>query len=479
MAKGLPGIVWPPLNALGPAGIRELLSHFEDSQWLTPEALQARQFRQLGVLVEHARATVPFYRRRLAGTGVEPGGLDMEAWLAIPTLKRRELQEEGEALSSRRPLAKHGRASTVTTSGSTGMPVTVHRSALSGTFWHAVTARDHLWHGRDVGTKLAAIRVTENPKAHAPAGAHGRGWGRAARTLGPPGPVALIDIGRPVPQQLDWLRHEDPDYLITYPSNLAALLRESRAEGTRLVRLRQAMTISEALSPGLREACREVWGVEIADTYSNQEHGALALQCPEHTHYHVQSEAVLLEVLDEGGRPCGPGEVGRVVITPLHAFAMPLIRYEVGDYAEVGPLRPGPAGHRPGARAGAELPARTLGRGLLAQGGRDVLPPHRSDRAIPGRADELRARRDHLRRRAPADGRGGRRDPPQVPRPDRLSLRSRFPLRRGDPAQPRRQVRGRDLRDRGRSGELVVRPTQAWDRAYACSTARVGTNPNP
>jgi phenylacetate-CoA ligase len=337
MAKGLPGIVWPPLNALGPAGIRELLSHFEDSQWLTPEALQARQFRQLGVLVEHARATVPFYRRRLAGTGVEPGGLDMEAWLAIPTLKRRELQEEGEALSSRRPLAKHGRASTVTTSGSTGMPVTVHRSALSGTFWHAVTARDHLWHGRDVGTKLAAIRVTENPKAHAPAGAHGRGWGRAARTLGPPGPVALIDIGRPVPQQLDWLRHEDPDYLITYPSNLAALLRESRAEGTRLVRLRQAMTISEALSPGLREACREVWGVEIADTYSNQEHGALALQCPDHTHYHVQSEAVLLEVLDEGGRPCGPGEVGRVVITPLHAFAMPLIRYEVGDYAEVGP----------------------------------------------------------------------------------------------------------------------------------------------
>ena len=216
------------------------------------------------------------------------------------------------------------------------MPVTVHRSQVSGTFWYALTARDHLWHGRDVRCKLAVIRVNENPRAHAPAGLHGRGWGPAARVLGPPGPAALIDIGRPVPRQLDWLRHEDPHYLLTFTSNLAALLRESRTQGIRLPRLRQVMTMSETLPPDLRDVCREVWGVEIADVYSNQEHGPLALQCPEHPHYHVQSEAVVFEVLDENDRPCAPGEVGRVVITPLHNFTMPLIRYEVGDYAEVG-----------------------------------------------------------------------------------------------------------------------------------------------
>lgn len=41
-------------------------------------------------------------------------------------------------------------------------------------------------------------------------------------------------------------------------------------------------------------------------------------------------------MLDEDGRPCRPGETGRVVLTTLHNFAMPLIRYEIGDYAEVG-----------------------------------------------------------------------------------------------------------------------------------------------
>jgi phenylacetate-CoA ligase len=45
---------------------------------------------------------------------------------------------------------------------------------------------------------------------------------------------------------------------------------------------------------------------------------------------------VLVEVLGDDDEPCAPGEVGRVVVTALHNFATPLIRYEIGDYAEVG-----------------------------------------------------------------------------------------------------------------------------------------------
>jgi phenylacetate-CoA ligase len=74
--------------------------------------------------------------------------------------------------------------------------------------------------------------------------------------------------------------------------------------------------------------------------YSAEEMGYMALQCPEHEHYHVQSENVLLEVLRDDGAPCGPGETGRVVVTPLHNFAMPLFRYANGDHAEVGPPCP-------------------------------------------------------------------------------------------------------------------------------------------
>jgi phenylacetate-CoA ligase len=62
----------------------------------------------------------------------------------------------------------------------------------------------------------------------------------------------------------------------------------------------------------------------------------VALQCPDHDHYHVQAENLLLEVLGEDGNPCRPGETGRIVLSDLHNFASPLIRYEIGDYAEAG-----------------------------------------------------------------------------------------------------------------------------------------------
>ena len=80
----------------------------------------------------------------------------------------------------------------------------------------------------------------------------------------------------------------------------------------------------------------------------------IADQCPEHEHYHVQAETVLVEVVDASGRPCTPGEVGRVLVTPLFNYAMPLLRYELGDYAEVGP--------RCACRRGLPVLTRILGR---------------------------------------------------------------------------------------------------------------------
>jgi phenylacetate-CoA ligase len=50
----------------------------------------------------------------------------------------------------------------------------------------------------------------------------------------------------------------------------------------------------------------------------------------------VQSETVLVEILADDGRRCEPGEIGRVVATPLHNAAMPLVRYDLQDFAEVG-----------------------------------------------------------------------------------------------------------------------------------------------
>ncbi len=148
--------------------------------------------------------------------------------------------------------------------------------------------------------------------------------------------MVIFDVTRPAAEQLAWLKEVNPDYLLTYPSNLLCLVQRGEKTGDRVPRLREVATMGEVLEPAVRAACERVWGVRVVDAYSAQELGMIASQCPEHPHYHVQSENVLVEILDKAGKSCAPGEVGRLVVTDLHNFAMPLIRYEIGDYAEAG-----------------------------------------------------------------------------------------------------------------------------------------------
>jgi phenylacetate-CoA ligase len=78
----------------------------------------------------------------------------------------------------------------------------------------------------------------------------------------------------------------------------------------------------------------------VVDVYSSQECGYLAIECPVSGLHHAMSEAVLMEVLGPDDQPCAEGETGEVVVTALHNFASPLIRYRLGDHAEVGPPCP-------------------------------------------------------------------------------------------------------------------------------------------
>ena len=100
--------------------------------------------------------------------------------------------------------------------------------------------------------------------------------------------------------------------------------------------LEHIISLGEVLSPEVREACREAWDVSVIDTYSAQEIGVIALQCPERAHYHVHAETAMVEVVNQQGEACVSGEIGAVLVTPLFNYAMPLLRYQIGDFAEVG-----------------------------------------------------------------------------------------------------------------------------------------------
>ena len=331
------GIAWPAIPDVRGLGLMAMQFQLERSQHWPEDKLRTQQFRQLGFLLRHAAKTVPYYQRRFAEDGVNAEApLDEESWLRIPYLTRRDIQGAGESLFSQAVPKSHGPVHTLSTSGSTGMPVTIRGTRLTQYFWLNFTLRDQLWQNFDTSRTLAAIRHSRTGRGLYPDGVRAQGWGPATDPIFATGPSAFLAITTPVHEQAEWLQRVNPDYLITYPSNLMALLVHCRDKNIKLPKLRFVETLSEVLHPDIRKACREVWGLKIVDMYSAQEVGYIALQCSDYDHYHIQSENVLVEVLDEEDRPCKPGQTGRVVLTSLHNYAMPLIRYVVGDYAVVG-----------------------------------------------------------------------------------------------------------------------------------------------
>lgn len=307
------------------------------TQWLTPEALQAQQFRQLQILLSHAYETIPFYRDRLDTVGFKPHHqITPEQLLSLELLRRSEIQSIGESLLSQRPPKDHGRIFVHQTSGSTGRPIKAYGTDITQFFWLAFTLRDHLWHKRDFAAKLGIIRYWADNSANPPSGLHLPGWGPATDMAFHTGPSSVLSINCSITQQVEWLLKEKPDYLLTHPTVAHALAEHFIEHKLSLPSLREVRTLSESLPHDLRALCQQSWGVQVVDMYSAREAGYVALQCSEHQHYHIQSENVLVEILDANGMPCTAGQIGRVVLTSLHNFAYPLIRYEIGDYAEVG-----------------------------------------------------------------------------------------------------------------------------------------------
>ena len=323
------GLRWPGVPAPGDRAALALLFHMEQAQWLSPEELQARQMDQLDALLRHAYRTVPFYRQHWKGAYDPAARLTAERFAALPLLRREDVQRNFAALTSARPPKAHGEMRVARTSGSSGTPLQVRKSGLTALVWRVNVLRDHVWHGRDLSGKLAVVRAGARR-------AMARDWGHVTRGLVETGPGFTLGVDVGVDETLRVLEREQPSCLQTYPSLLRELILRSGGRKDRLPALREVCTIGELLSAEVRELCCEAWGIAITDTYSAEEVGYIALQCPRHPHYHFLAESVRAEILDGDGRPCRPGEVGRIAVTSLHNYAMPMIRYDIRDYAEAG-----------------------------------------------------------------------------------------------------------------------------------------------
>ena len=333
---GRSGVAWPTVPPAPDAVVVAVLAQLNQSEFWSAGALRKHQLRQLEQLLRFVSRSVPFYAPRLeALQGLRGGELTLEAFGNVPLLTHRDIQYAGEALFCTSLPLDHGRTVFVHTSGSTGSPVRVQSTDVTALMNAALAARYHQWHRRDPKATMAGL-VTVREKE----GTRAERWIPGFQST----PTERADTRRAVEEQIAWLRERQPAYLLVHPTNLDSLLRHGREVGFRPEGLRGVLTLGEVLEPDVRAACTETWGVAPTDSYSCKEVGMIACQCPQQEHYHVQSENLLVEVLDENGAQCAPGMTGRIVLTDLHNFASPLIRYEIGDYAEVGETYPGGRG---------------------------------------------------------------------------------------------------------------------------------------
>ncbi|TRZ93044.1 MAG: phenylacetate--CoA ligase family protein [Rhodocyclaceae bacterium] len=210
----------------------------------------------------------------------------------------------------------------------------MRRSGLNGLIWMAMTLREHLWQRRDFSQSLAVVRAQLAEEDKARSGVSWTDWGPPVSHLFASGPSHGMNLQTDIRRQVEWLRQIRPAYLLTYPNNLSALLDLAEVDPDHLAglgRLIQVRTIGETLHDSLRERCRDVLGVGVADLYSTQEVGVIAIECPRGGGYHVMAEGVVIELLRDDDQPCAAGETGRIIVTDLHNFATPLIRYDLGD----------------------------------------------------------------------------------------------------------------------------------------------------
>jgi len=125
-----------------------------------------------------------------------------------------------------------------------------------------------------------------------------------------------------------------PTQIVTHPTyalHLASLLEE---EGTDLPVERLFLWGEVGPSvPSTRTILEEAWGhATIRDVYALEELGIIAAECGEGDGLHGFEDAFIYEVIDpDSDEVLGTGERGELVVTPLSADAMPLLRYRTGD----------------------------------------------------------------------------------------------------------------------------------------------------
>jgi phenylacetate-CoA ligase len=310
------------------------LESLEKSQWLPRAELEALQARKLTALLRLAVEHCPWHAERIRAAGIDLSPdrppVTIDELRRIPRMTKEDARANVDRM---RWTEVPGGAARYNTGGSSGEPLIFYFGRWRQASDAAGRIRARRWWGVDVGDREAYL------------------WGAPAeldktdrikstrdRLLNQLVLNAFAMSARNMDAYLDAVQAFRPKCIYGYASSLALLAARARARELRLYLpdLRVVCATGEPLYPHQRQLIEEAFGVPAANEFGSRDIGFTAHETP-HGQMLLMSESILLEVLDESGRPAAPGELGEAVATGLCSEAQPFIRYRTGDMVRMSP----------------------------------------------------------------------------------------------------------------------------------------------
>lgn len=283
-------------------------------------ALRRIQERKLRRLVRHAYGHVAHYRETMDGLGLKPDDIrTLEDLPRLPILTKTRLQ----ALPAKAKTADNidlSRGRVFTTSGTSGLPLSVFISLAELTTRNLICARTNMAAGIQpwdkVGVIMGDLAVNNRKGIRQRLGI----WRRheVSSWLGP-------DVW------IEEFTRFRPTALIGRVSTLTILGQALRDRGLESLKPRVILSSAEMLDEVSRRFLIDTFGSRVVDHYGCFETGCVAWECARCGGYHYNADALIMEVLGPDGRPVAPGEPGDVIVTNLFNFTMPFIRYRQED----------------------------------------------------------------------------------------------------------------------------------------------------
>ncbi len=304
----------------------ELLKKME---YETPEMLNRHQKVTLSKLLIHSFTNVPYYHKILDEAEVIKGGkVYLENFQRIPVLTKDIIRREGENLYSKDYKQRHFYYNS--SGGSTGEPVRLIQGRKYKDWVLAFPHYFNLMADKDPGQPEIKLWGSErdifmgSEKIRT----------RINRWLFN---ITLLNSFRMTPEIMDeYARIWDktsPRVVETYTSSIFEFARHLKRTGRTVFRPAAVICAAETLTEDVRSFVEQVIGAPVLNKYGSREVGAIACECLKKEGLHIFPINNKIEVLDDSLKPVAAGQMGEIFITTLNNYAMPLIRYKIGDTA--------------------------------------------------------------------------------------------------------------------------------------------------